>query len=296
MKRRVIISKLPKAQSGLETKMHNLRAGLGFNANTMPWPVMAGKLSAPELEVNETLRPVPREEANLEAEKDEIAAIPDADKSGIPSTYKIGGKRHYQGGTPLNLPDNSFIYSDTAKMRIKDPVILAQFGMPYKKSGYTPAEIAKRYNVNPYKKILADPNADQRQKDTAELMIANYNLKLAKLALIQESMKGFPQGIPAIAVPYIQSMQINPEEFMQMTPGAGEDQSATSDQMRHGGLHMAQEGDAGKKQTSIQTQKLPDYQVVNGVKQYPGFDPKWVSNPENEYYQLVAPEGKYNYI
>jgi hypothetical protein len=33
-------------------------------------------------------------------------------------------------------------------------------------------------------------------KNTAQLMIKNYKKKLAELALIQESMKGFPQGIP----------------------------------------------------------------------------------------------------
>ena len=45
-------------------------------------------------------------------------------------------------------------------------------------------------------------------------MIANNNLKLGQLALVQESMKGFPQGIPEIAMPYIEHLQMNPEEFM----------------------------------------------------------------------------------
>lgn len=230
MKRRVVIKGLPKAQSGLETKMHNLRAGLGFNANTMPWPIMAGKLSEPPLQTNDTLKPVPREEANVEAEKGEVAALPT--KSGIPDTKKIGGKRHYEGGTPLNLPGDTFIFSDTAKMRIKDPVILAQFGMPPRKNGYTPAEIAKKYDTTPYKKILMDKNADVMQQKTAEIMISNYNLKLAKLALYQESMKGFPQGIPAIAQPYIESMQLDPNMFMQANPGGEtDDDQAEADMM-----------------------------------------------------------------
>lgn len=227
MKRRVIID-LPKGQSGLEVKMKNLRAGLGFNANTMPWPVMAGKMSEPKLQVNSTLRPVPREEANLEAEKDEVAALPT--KSGIPDTFKIGGKRHHSGGTPLNLPSDSFIFSDTAKMRIKDPAVLAQFGMPERKNGYTPADIAKKYDINSFKKILVDPDTDKLQKQTAELMISNYNLKLAKLAIIQESMKGFPQGIPAIAMPYIEEMEIDPAQFVQMNPGGAQDEQAQTQQ------------------------------------------------------------------
>jgi hypothetical protein len=228
MKRRVIITAPPQAQSGLEVKMGNLRAGLGFNANKMPWPIMAGKMSEPKLEVNSTLKPVPREVANLEAEDGEVAALPT--KSGIPDTFKIGGKRHYEGGTPLNLPSDSFIFSDTSKMRIKDPVILAQFGMPERKNGYTPAEIAKKYDINSFKKILINPDTDKLQKDTAELMISNYNLKLAKLAIIQESMKGFPQGIPAVAMPYIEEMEIDPAQFVQMNPGGAQDEQAATQQ------------------------------------------------------------------
>jgi len=218
---------MPNLKSGAEVKLEGLRAGLGFNANVMPWPIMAGQMSAPDIETNDTLRPVPREEANLEAEKDEIAMVPNS--GGIPDTYKIGGKRHYEGGTPLNLPDDSFIFSDTAKMRIKDPAVYSQFGMAFKKAGYTPAEIAKKYNINEYKRVLLDPNTDDLQRDTAELMIANFNLKLAKLGLLQESMKGFPQGIPAISMPYVESMGINPEELVQMNPGAGDDETSESD-------------------------------------------------------------------
>jgi hypothetical protein len=220
---------MPNLKSGAEVKLQGLRAGLGFNSNVMPWPIMAGKMSAPDVDVNSTIGPVPRNEANLEAERGEVAMTPGA--GGIPDTFKIGGKRHYEGGTPLNLPDDSFIFSDTAKMRIKDPAILAQFGMSEKKGGYTPADIAKKYNINKYKKVLADPDTDDLQRSTAEQMIANYNLKLAKLGLIQESKKGFPQGIPSIATPYLESMQIDPSEFVQINPGEGDDETSEGDNM-----------------------------------------------------------------
>lgn len=216
MKKRVVITKLPTAQSGAELKLSHLRAGLGFNSNVMPWPIMAGKMSEPKLQVNSTLQPVPRHMANLEAEEGEIAMLPT--KGGIPNTFKIGGQRHTNGGTPLNLPPDSFIFSDTKDMRIKDPKILAQFGMPAQKAGYTPADIAKKYNVNNFKKILADPDTDDLQRSTAETMIANYNLKLAKLALLQESAKGFPQGIPVVAMPYIEEMGMDPSQFVQANP------------------------------------------------------------------------------
>jgi len=207
---RVRIVKLPKAIAG-----GNMRPGLyGTNGNnqfTHNGHLESGKIAQQPIEARQTLEPVDREDANLEAEKGETAVI---NVDGMPAHFKIGGKRHSKGGTPLNLPDNSFIFSDTAKMKIKDPTILAQFGMKPQKGGYTPAEISKKYDINKFRKTLADPNSEDMDRKTAEMMIANYNLKLAKLALAQESIKGFPQGIPVIAMPYIESMEIDPSTFM----------------------------------------------------------------------------------
>lgn len=233
MKRRVIITKLPQAGSGLDVKMQGLKAGLGFNANTMPWAVMAGHMSAPDVEVNSTLKPVPRSKANVEAEKGEIASVPG--EGGIPSTFKIAGERHHSGGTPLNLPKDSFIFSDTNAMKIKDPEILAQFGITTT-SNMTPAGIAKKYDVNKWKGILADPDTDDIQRKTAEMMISNYNLKLAKLGLVQESKKGFPQGIPKVAMPYIESLQINPDDMVDMNPGFGGTNEMMDNMAKYGGL------------------------------------------------------------
>lgn len=241
MKRKVKIKALPAAQSGLEVKMAGLRSGLGFNSNALPWGKQVGEFSKPDIEVNSTLGPVPRHQANLEAEEGEVAMLPG--KGGIPSTFKIGGNKHYDGGTPLNLPPDSFIYSDTKAMKIKDPEILKQFGMPAKTSGFTPADIAKKYDINAYKKVLADPDSDDLQRETAEGMIANYNLKLAKLALLQESKKGFPQGLPMVAMPYLEALQIDPSEFVQ-SPAMGEQPGPDNMQMsKYGGnIDYFQEG------------------------------------------------------
>ena len=242
---RVRITKIPKALSGLEVKM---TPGLyGTNGNTQfnrSAHLEAGKISQRPTEVRNTLQPVAREGANLEAERGETAVI---DVDGMPAHFKIGGKRHSQGGTPLNLPDNSFIFSDTAKMKIKDPIILAQFGMKPQKGGYTPAEISKKYDINKFRKVLADPNSEDMDRKTAEMMIANYNLKLAKLALAQESIKGFPQGIPVIAMPYVESMEIDPAQFLgdqaqeQLEQGAQPDAEMGTSRFG-GGLPKAQAG------------------------------------------------------
>lgn len=228
---RVRIIKKPTAKTGLEVRM---QPGLyGTNGNrqfSLPTQIDSQKYSEPDTEVRNTLQPVPRDIANLEAEKGETAVI---NIDGFPAHFNIGGKRHSQGGTPLNLPDDSFIFSDTAKMKIKDPEILKQFGMSMKSGGYTPADIAKKYQINKFRKMLADPETDDLQRSTAEMMIANYNEKLAKLALAQESKKGFPQGLPAIAMPYIQAHNIDPAQYIP-TQGQEFDPNADMGVARYG--------------------------------------------------------------
>lgn len=230
---------LPMAQSGLEIKM---KAGLGFNANQLSWPVMAGEFSQPDVEVRNTLGPVDRDDANLEAEVGETA-VTNLTGDGIPEQYKIGGKRHYDGGTPLNLPDNSFIFSRDKTMKIKDKEVLAQFGITsVPKGGMTPADVAKRYDLNKYKKVLLDANSDELARDTAQSNIENANLKLGKLALIQESMKAFPDGIPMISMPYLESVSITPD-MLPVNPQQElneEEQPDADNQARYGTNVVAQ--------------------------------------------------------
>lgn len=84
------------------------------------------------------------------------------------------------------VPDGSFVFSDTPSLKIKDPQILAIFGM---KSAATPAQIAKKYDLQKYKKILDDPDRSEIDKNTARLMYQNCIDKLNLLASIQEDMK-----------------------------------------------------------------------------------------------------------
>jgi hypothetical protein len=171
------------------------------------------------VDVNSTLSAVPRKEANLEAEKGETA-VTDLNNDGLPEFYKIGGKPHSKGGTPLNLPENSFIYSKDKSLACKDPELLSQFGKTptKKKKKYTPAELSMQYDINNYRKILADPNSDALQISTAESMIKNYMDKLGALALVQESKKGFDNGIPKIAQPYLEKIGITSEDLMPPPP------------------------------------------------------------------------------
>ena len=140
---------------------------------------------------------VPRENATLEAEKGETLTrrLPD----GSLTQFNIGGKPHSQGGTPLEGKPGDFIFSQTKKMAIGGPILelFGKSGVSDKK--YVPADLAKQYNINKYQSILADPDSDNLEKKTAEMMISNFSKKLQDLAEIQEMKKSFPTGMPKVA-------------------------------------------------------------------------------------------------
>ncbi len=215
---KVRIKKLPTAATGRETKTGQQKDGaLTIQPTAMGGADIDQYIGKEPMRVKDTLEPVDREEANLEAERGETA-YGDLNGDGFPEHYKIGGKRHVAGGTPLNLPDDTFIFSDTRSMKINDPNILSKFGKSTakgkKSKGYTPAELAKQYDINKFRKILQDPDSDSVSKKTAEIMIRNYNEKLGALSLAQEAKKGYPQGIPMVAKPYMQAMGIKEEDIM----------------------------------------------------------------------------------
>ena len=228
---------LPKAVYGM-----NVTGKINNKDGSMASHAMAplGGFNEPGVQVNNTLKPTTRENATLEAEKGETV-VTNLAQGGIPEFYTVGGKRHSAGGTPLNLPPDSFIFSRDKKLKVKDPDILAQFGQtvkPNNKKGFTFAELSKPYNLNKYRQILEDPNSDNFQIKSAERMIQNYNLKLGGLAMVQESLKGFPNGIPGIATPYLENVGIDPSQLAQM-PGQ---QQEAPQQMRWGGVPRYQDG------------------------------------------------------
>ena len=160
--------------------------------------------------VNTTIQPVPREEANIEAEKGETV-LTDMNDDGVFELYNIAGKRHSRGGTPLDLPPQSFIYSDTREMRLnKDE--LNELGIDFKKK-VTPATISKKYQLNKYLQVLDDPFSDNIAVDTAEYMLEKNKNKLSHLAFVQEAKKDFVEGVPLAAYPYLKDQGLDPEQY-----------------------------------------------------------------------------------
>lgn len=238
MKYKVRITKAPTTKMAYGGQDKGLGLDLGKR-------VYDDSAENPYASVSNTLQAVPRDQANIEAEKGETA-YGDMDQDGRMEHFKIGGKRHTQGGTPLNVPEGTFIYSDTKKMAIGGPT-LQRFGKSAgSKRKYTPAELAKQYDINKYKAIIEDPKTDPVKRKTAQMMIENYQRKLAELAIVQESMKGFPQGIPDVAKPLMDQMMQQEQQL-----ATGEEQP----EMRYGG-------------------GLPKYQTKGQVKTGSIYDPE----------------------
>ncbi len=236
MYHKVRITKLPGKARGGKVNGNRIvpNQSLSFGGADM-------KSGPKDISVANTISAVPRNQANLEAEGGETV-YGDINGDGMAEHLVIKGPRHSSGGVPLNLPDDTFIFSDTKSMRLKDPNLLSQFG---KKGGaskstksYTPAELAKQYDLSKYRKMLQDPESGDLERKTAEIMIRNYTMKLGALALAQESKKGFPQGIPEVARPYMEANGINDEDLI---PEIAQQQSAEEEMMEQGQEQNPQE-------------------------------------------------------
>tara|TARA_R100000664_G_scaffold782_1_gene2261 strand:- start:12488 stop:15115 length:2628 start_codon:yes stop_codon:yes gene_type:complete len=173
-------------------------------------------------EVNKTLGPVPRDEANLEAEKGETV-LTDMNNDGDFELYEITGNRHSSGGTPLRLPPQSFVYSDTQKMKFnKDE--LAELGLDQKKK-ITPADASKKFGLNEFIEKLDNEYDDPISKETAHYMLDKNKMKLSHIAFLQEHKKEFKEGVPLASYPYIQKQGIDPIQFSSQVQGITEQEA-----------------------------------------------------------------------
>lgn len=109
---KVLITKIPTAKTG-----YQVNGALVNDISSMGGRDYDKSMSNKPKEESRYLTAVPRKEANLEAEGGETA-FGDINGDGFPEHKIIKGKRHSQGGVPLNLPDGTFIFSDTNSMKI----------------------------------------------------------------------------------------------------------------------------------------------------------------------------------
>jgi hypothetical protein len=160
--------------------------------------------------VRYSLSSVPRDKANIEAEGGETV-LTDLNNDNQFGLYNIRGPRHSKGGVPMYLPEQSFIYSDTDKMRF-DQTEMAEYGIE-SKTKLTPAQISKKYDLNKYYGAMKDQFADEITARSSELMLKKNMMGLSKLAFGQELKKKFEDGVPLAAHPYLVSIGEDPIDF-----------------------------------------------------------------------------------
>ena len=159
--------------------------------------------------VRYSLSSVPREDANIEAEGGETV-LTDLNNDGTFGLYDIQGPRHGSGGVPMFLPDQSFIFSDTRKLKFtKDE--MNEFNVGGSKK--TPAKISKKFGLQDYYAELDSQYADNISATSAELMLKKNMNDLSKLAFVQEAKKDFSDGVPLASHPYLVSIGEDPIEF-----------------------------------------------------------------------------------
>ena len=210
---KVKINKLPEGFQLNNGKLESMRSG-GSTGDQVDYglqtfvPDYNGSISSEGLRYS--LSSVPRDKANVEAEGGETV-LTDLEQDGQFGLYNIQGSRHSSGGVPMYLPENSFIFSDTRSMKMK-PNKLAEFGIETRK-GMTPAQVSKKFQLNEYYGAMNNEFADAIQARSAEMMMEKNGLDLSKLAFSQEMDKSFPDGLPTVAHPYLNSIGIDPMEF-----------------------------------------------------------------------------------
>jgi hypothetical protein len=176
----------------------------------------------------------PRGKAKIEAEKGETI-ITNTGLDNMIEHFTIGGEKHSNGGTPLDVPDGSFVFSMKKDLRIKDPEMLEFFGKNPKKP-LMPGEIAKQYDINALKMKLKDPSIDAITRQSLLLTYKNMVVKLSALAIVQESLKGMPQGHTRMFDPFTERTGLEPKQLLGVTDEA--QQAATTGgtpQMAFGG-------------------------------------------------------------
>lgn len=219
------------------------------------------KLSEKRTSVRNYAQEVPEEAGTIEAEKGETI-VGNMNNDGMPMFQKIGGKSHAQGGTILNAPENAYVYSKFNKMKIKNPYILQSFGLdPF--TGKTPAQISNKYDFSDSVRGLFDPMSDKLQQKTYEMNVRNSINKLGKLALVQEGIKGFPQGVPKISEPYLINTGMSPDLFIGNEP----------DDFNQQGMPMAKSGGQLSRATGkikVKITKAPNstYKYGGGFEKY----------------------------
>jgi hypothetical protein len=131
-------------------------------------------------------------EPNVEVEGEEHIQLPNG------FSQEIQGKKHSEGGIPINLPQGTKIFSEKLKVPVSflkeaialDPENQMLKSLKLPKTGKVSyADLAKKFETKKYVDLLNSKDADAIQMTTAQLMIQQNNAKLEQLFGLQEQNK-----------------------------------------------------------------------------------------------------------
>ena len=127
----------------------------------------------------EKINKIPRDISQAEIEKGEVILTPDL------RTFISGGSKHFDGGTPVVMPEGTQIFSQKLKA---DKDIVNQLVGKDKSMSY--ADMAKMNNTIPYIKDLIDMKSDDLSKKTSTLNLMSRAANLTGIFTAQEKFKG----------------------------------------------------------------------------------------------------------
>lgn len=264
MKHKVKITKLPNFANGGHTgdqQNYGLYRGGGN---------LKDYLTGTEESSDQNIRvyyPEDKENPNVEVEKGELIK----DSQGL---YKVGGKKHSEGGHITNVEPGAYVFSDYITMH---PALQMAFGFEAsskKKKDNTIAALlskkvdAKDYNRNTEilrKAELGEP-VDQYALNTAMNRLPDYNKYISRAALageLSKALMGKDYEIPQLGMAALQEMQ----------GGSSRIESSVEQpmaQMRYGGFKKMEDGgDPDPK-------KIKRSELATFLKNNPGYvqDPK----------------------
>lgn len=201
---KIIIKEIPKPEfkHGGEFNQYPYAGDVsGYRGVLNPFGLINSDTETDYDNISSTIKAVDREKANAEYEKGEIVM-----KFDLGGMYKVAGKPHSQGGTPVIADNGDFVFSNDKDLAITKEE-KKQFDFDSIKSAAkkenTPAKIlSKEIDVKHYNQmaaILQDPKSDKIAKATAQLMLQKYIEKAGQVAFLQEAKKDFPQGTPTFS-------------------------------------------------------------------------------------------------
>lgn len=263
MKRKVKITKLPNLKDGGYHTGDQMNYGLYRGGGNLKEYITGTEESS-----DENIRvyyPEDKENANVEVEKGELIK----DSQGI---YKVGGKKHADGGHKTNVEPGAYVFSDYITMH---PALQMAFGFEAsskkKKDNTIAALLNKKVDVKDYnrnteilrKAELGEP-VDQYALNTAMNRLPDYNKYISRAALageLSKAMMGKDYEIPQLGIPALEELQ----KDSRIESAAQEPMS----EMKYGGMQKMQVGGGPKK---IKKSELSTF-----LQQNPGY----VQDPNN---------------